>query len=199
MLTVKKLLARWQSGRWQAALVVLAIFSVSLSSVAQDDRIPLPDMGNSAGTILSEKEEKEYGNALIRQMRAYEVLVEDPQISAYFQNMGFRLVAQSDRPEKPFHFVVLDEPNVNAFAAPGGVMGAVKSVGGAIKANPLMAAIGVNAISSAAAGDEARKAEEKERKRRERNLDVSGVSLGISPGGGQAGNPQGFINSRIKA
>jgi predicted Zn-dependent protease len=122
MLTVKKLLVRWQSGRWQAALVVLAIFSVSLSSVAQDDRIPLPDMGNSAGTILSEKEEKEYGNALIRQMRAYEVLVEDPQISAYFQNMGFRLVAQSDRPEKPFHFVVLDEPNVNAFAAPGGVI-----------------------------------------------------------------------------
>ena len=117
MLRVKQL-----TGRWSRALLVSLIISVSLSSVAQDDRIPLPDMGNSASTILSEKEEKQYGDALIRQMRAYEALVEDPQISAYFQNMGFQLVAQSDRPGKAFHFVVLDEPRVNAFAAPGGVI-----------------------------------------------------------------------------
>jgi predicted Zn-dependent protease len=56
------------------------------------------------------------------QMRAYEVLVDDPLIARYFSDMGFRLVAQSDKPTKPFTFVVLDEPRVNAFAAPGGVV-----------------------------------------------------------------------------
>jgi len=117
MFTVKQLITGWQ----RIALAIAVVF-VSLSSVAQDDRISLPDMGNSADNLLSEKEEKEYATALIRQMRAYEVLVEDPQISAYFQNMGFSLVAQSDRPDKPFHFVVLDEPRINAFAAPGGVI-----------------------------------------------------------------------------
>jgi predicted Zn-dependent protease len=117
MSAVKQITTRWRKG-----LIALAIAVFSLSSVAQNDRIPLPDMGNSAGDILTEKEEREYANALIRQMRAYEVMVEDPQISAYFENMGFSLVAQSDRPEKPFHFVVLDESRINAFAAPGGVI-----------------------------------------------------------------------------
>jgi predicted Zn-dependent protease len=117
MIRVKQLNTRWQ----QFALAGL-IAIISLSSVAQNERIPLPDMGNSAGNYLTEKEEDEYARALIRQMRAYEVLVEDPQISAYFQNMGFSLVAQSDRPDKSFHFVVIDEPRVNAFAAPGGVI-----------------------------------------------------------------------------
>ena len=107
---------------WQKALLTAMVTLASLSSIAQNSRIPLPDMGNSASNVLSEKEEADYAKALIRQMRAYEVLVEDPQIDAYFADMGFRLVAHSDRPDKAFTFVVLDEPNINAFAAPGGIV-----------------------------------------------------------------------------
>ena len=103
-------------------LTILFITSFSMASVAQDDRISLPDMGNSASGILSSKEEEAYAQALLRQMRAYEVLVEDPQISDYFEHMGFKLVAQSDRPGKAFNFVVLDQSQINAFAAPGGVV-----------------------------------------------------------------------------
>jgi predicted Zn-dependent protease len=36
--------------------------------------------------------------------------------------MGYRLASNSDRPDKAFTFVVLDQPVVNAFAAPGGVI-----------------------------------------------------------------------------
>jgi len=104
------------------ALLVLAIVTCSVASTAQTDRIPLPDMGNSAGNILSQKEERQYAKALLRQMRALDVLVNDPLINDYFQAMGFKLVAQSDKPEKEFHFVVLDESRINAFAAPGGVI-----------------------------------------------------------------------------
>jgi predicted Zn-dependent protease len=79
-------------------------------------------MGNSASAVITPAEEREYAKALLRQMRAYEVLVEDPQIAAFFEDMGFSLVAHSDRPDKAFTFVVLDEGNINAFAAPGGVI-----------------------------------------------------------------------------
>ncbi|MBT8061922.1 MAG: M48 family metalloprotease [Gammaproteobacteria bacterium] len=103
-------------------LLAMAIALCSLASVAQTDRIPLPDMGNSASGILSQKEERQYAQALLRQMRALDVLVDDPLINDYFQSMGFRLVAQSDKPDKEFHFVVLDESRINAFAAPGGVI-----------------------------------------------------------------------------
>ncbi len=103
-------------------LVMFASCVVSLSSVAQNERLNLPDMGASADTILSRKEEEAYARSLVRQMRAYEVLNEDPLISAYFEDMGYRLVANSDRPDKPFTFVVLNQDVVNAFAAPGGVV-----------------------------------------------------------------------------
>jgi predicted Zn-dependent protease len=103
-------------------LVALLTAGTSMVSVAQTERLSLPDMGASADTILSRKEEEEYAKALVRQMRAYEVLVEDPLISDFFRDMGFRLASNSDRPDKPFTFVVLNQPIVNAFAAPGGVV-----------------------------------------------------------------------------
>ena len=93
-----------------------------LAGVAQTERLDLPDMGASADTILSRAEEAEYAKALVRQMRAYEVLNEDPLISAFFEDMGFRLASHSDRPDKPFTFVVINQDVVNAFAAPGGVI-----------------------------------------------------------------------------
>jgi predicted Zn-dependent protease len=104
--------------------LVLALLTAgtSLVCVAQTERLNLPDMGASAETILSRKEEQEYAEALIRQMRAYEILVEDPLISDFFRDMGYRLASNSDRPDKPFTFVVLNQPVVNAFAAPGGVI-----------------------------------------------------------------------------
>ncbi len=106
----------------QKTLVVITLAFCSLAASAQSSRVPLPDMGNSASNILSEREEAEYAQGLIRQLRAYDLLIEDPQITAFFADMGFRLVARSDRPDKAFTFVIMDEGNVNAFAAPGGVV-----------------------------------------------------------------------------
>src|SRR5210317_871612 len=103
------------------ALVLLTAMT-SLASVAQTEQLDLPDMGASADAILSKAEEAEYAKALVMQMRAYEVLNEDPMISEYFKDMGYRLASNSDRPDKAFNFVVLDQDVVNAFAAPGGVI-----------------------------------------------------------------------------
>jgi predicted Zn-dependent protease len=103
------------------ALAVLAACT-SLASVAQNEQLELPDMGASADTIISRAEEEEYAKALVRQMRAFEVLNEDPLISAYFEDMGFRLASHSNQPDKPLTFVVVNQDVVNAFAAPGGVI-----------------------------------------------------------------------------
>ena len=94
----------------------------SIASVAQTERLDLPDMGASADTIISRAEAAEYAQALLRQMRAYEVLNEDPLISAFFEDMGYRLASNSNRPDQPFTFVVINQDVVNAFAAPGGVI-----------------------------------------------------------------------------
>jgi predicted Zn-dependent protease len=103
-------------------LTALMVLLASLPAVAQNEQLDLPDMGASSDAILSRAQEEEYAKMLVRQMRAYEVLVEDPLISAYFEDMGFRLASHSDRPDKSFTFVVLTPDIVNAFAAPGGVI-----------------------------------------------------------------------------
>jgi len=102
--------------------IAVIIATASLSSIAQTGRVNLPELGNSASNVLSNSEEKAYAESLIRQMRAYELLVEDPLISDFFSDMGFRLAARSDQPESAFTFVVIDQPVINAFAAPGGVI-----------------------------------------------------------------------------
>jgi predicted Zn-dependent protease len=117
--------SRFESGAGKSLVrlgLLLATLCTSLASVAQTEQLDLPDMGASADTILSRAEEEEYARALVRQMRAYEVLNEDPLISAYFEDMGYRLASNSDRPDKSFTFTVLNQPVVNAFAAPGGVI-----------------------------------------------------------------------------
>jgi predicted Zn-dependent protease len=117
MLTVKP-----SPSRMIRPFLLVATLLCALSAGAQSGRVPLPDMGNSASTILTEREEAEYARSLIRQLRFYDMMIEDPQIRAYFADMGFRLVSRSNRPDHKFIFVVLNEPAVNAFAAPGGVV-----------------------------------------------------------------------------
>jgi len=103
-------------------LCAAAIAAVSLSSVAQSGRVALPELGNSASDVLSKSEEREYAEGLLRQMRAFEILDEDPLVNDFFSSMGYKLAANSDQPEAAFTFVVLDQPIINAFAAPGGVI-----------------------------------------------------------------------------
>ena len=109
-------------GLLKQILVAILIAAVSLASIAQSGRIDLPELGNSASDVLSNSEEKEYAEGLIRQMRAYELLIEDPLITDFFSDMGFNLASRSDQPEAAFTFVILDQSVINAFAAPGGVI-----------------------------------------------------------------------------
>ena len=46
--------------------------------------------------------------------------VKDTELRRYVRNIGRRLAANSEQPEGPWTFTVLDSPVVNAFALPGG-------------------------------------------------------------------------------
>ncbi len=106
--------------------LLVCILLVTQMSIAQTNsntkRLSLPDIGASSDTSFSTKEAREYAKSLVRALRAYDMLVEDPLISAYFSDMGYRLASNSDRPEMEYTFVVIKNPVLNAFAAPGGVI-----------------------------------------------------------------------------
>ena len=95
----------------------------SRSAILNTDRIQLPDMGDSSGTLLSPAQEKELGEAFYRQLHAESVINEDLELQQYIQSIGHQLAAHSMAPSNPFHFFVVMDPSINAFAGPGGYIG----------------------------------------------------------------------------
>ena len=59
----------------------------------------------------------------MRQVRQYGQSINDPEVEAYIQSVGYKLVANSDNNQIPFTFFVNNNLQINAFAAPGGIVG----------------------------------------------------------------------------
>ena len=102
-----------------AIAVTLAIASVC--APAQENR--LPDIGSSAGELLSPTQQEEYGAMMLAQLRHYEYVLEDPLIDGWLSSMGSQLASNSDRPTQPFTFFMMRERQINAFATLGGYIG----------------------------------------------------------------------------
>ncbi|GGA19061.1 M48 family metalloprotease [Dyella nitratireducens] len=106
-------------------LITLAAASVAFAAGAQDkpDDIRLPDLGSSANALITPQEAQDYGAMMLQQMRALDMVVDDPLLDDYINNLGFRLVANSAKPKDHFAFFIAKDPVINAFSAPGGYIG----------------------------------------------------------------------------
>ena len=102
-------------------LLYVLLLPAALASAA--NTINLPDIGESTGNILSPEFERRLGQAFLNQIRRQTDIVSDPEVETYIQSIGYRLVAQSTNASQLFTFFVIDEPEINAFAAPGGIVG----------------------------------------------------------------------------
>jgi predicted Zn-dependent protease len=81
----------------------------------------LPDIGDNAGNI-SPAEEYRTGEAVIRNIRRAGGVLDDPLIQGYLNELGYRLVAPSES-QQLFHFFLIKDSSINAFALPGGFIG----------------------------------------------------------------------------
>jgi beta-barrel assembly-enhancing protease len=102
--------------------LVLALFPVTYQAEL-NTKIDLPDMGDSSGTIISPAEEKELGEAFFRSLHSQVTINQDAEIQEYIESIGQKLVANCDNSSLPFHFFVVMENDINAFAGPGGYIG----------------------------------------------------------------------------
>ena len=98
----------------------LACALMTFGAGAQDTSVRLPDLGSSANALVSPQEAQDYGAAMLRQMRALDMVVDDAMLDDYINDLGYRLVAASDKPKDHFSFFIVKEDVINAFAAPGG-------------------------------------------------------------------------------
>jgi predicted Zn-dependent protease len=71
-------------------------------------------------TSLSDKQEVALGGQINDEILKQVELNNDPAINNYVKQIGARLVPNSDRPNLPFTFQVVNDDSINAFATMGG-------------------------------------------------------------------------------
>ena len=102
---------------WFLTPLLALLSSVSTAQVA------LPDIGDPASAVLSLSEERRLGAMFMRELRASLTLVEDPEITAYVDSLGYKLASHANWKGGNFTFFVVLQPSINAFAMPGGYIG----------------------------------------------------------------------------
>lgn len=80
-----------------------------------------PVTGKQNFTLMSEADEIRKGQeAAVEIRKAYSAYDDLPNLQSYVNEVGQKLAKKSHRPQLDYHFTVLDSPQVNAFALPGG-------------------------------------------------------------------------------
>lgn len=96
-----------RSHRYLVPIAVLALVTAGCGS------------GGLGGSV-SLDQEWQVGQQMAAQVNSQVRLVQDPQALAYVRMVGERLHASTPLANRPFEFNIVDDPNVNAFAVPGG-------------------------------------------------------------------------------
>ena len=105
------------------SLLLAMIASLVFASAVRADDIRLPDMGSPADAVLSKSEEQRLGRQIMASIRAQGLVVEDPILNEYINEIGNRIAAASNDGSHQFEFFVVEDPRINAFALPGGYIG----------------------------------------------------------------------------
>lgn len=103
-------------------LVLPLLLCVCLSAHAGLD-LSLPDIGDPANQVMTPAKEQQIGKQMMNEVRRQLSLGTDPELNAYIQDLGSRLASHSDAPNYHYHFFIVNSPQINAFAMPGGYIG----------------------------------------------------------------------------
>ncbi|WMJ68022.1 M48 family metalloprotease [Stenotrophomonas sp. 24(2023)] len=105
------------------ALLLSTAVTLALAAPLAMAQEKLPDIGSSAGELLTPARQAEYGAMMLRELRNYGYLLDDPLVNEWLQTMGTRLGANSAQPRQPYTFFMMRDRQINAFATLGGYIG----------------------------------------------------------------------------
>ncbi len=107
------------------ALLAFAVGLTGLPSLHAAAPAPdaLPELGDASSAIVSPAEERRLGQMFLKQVRS-QIPAADDEILKYYVATQLRQLAQhSDLKDATLYPVLIDNPAINAFAVPGGVVG----------------------------------------------------------------------------
>jgi predicted Zn-dependent protease len=95
-------------------------FNVDANS---NNKNKLPEIGISGFSVLSLEKERQIGQAMMRQLRASQPLIQDPILIEYINHLGNQLVKNAQDINYAFTFFLINNSELNAFAFFGGHVG----------------------------------------------------------------------------
>ncbi len=97
--------------------LLVTLVSVLLAGCAT---VTNPVTGQQERTVMDERSEIAEGRKAHEEVLQEYGVYANPRLQAYVNELGQRLAKQSHRKNLEWHFTVLDSPEINAFALPGG-------------------------------------------------------------------------------
>jgi beta-barrel assembly-enhancing protease len=105
------------------ALTLSSLVAAPSPIVAQASGINLPKLGDAADEDLPLSLERRIGEEIYRDYLASGSVLEDPEVQDYVWQVASRLTRSSNANGYDFNFFVVRNPQINAFALPGGFIG----------------------------------------------------------------------------
>lgn len=106
-----------------AVCVLAGALMCTIQSPAAAQPVGIPSMGTASAAELSPGVERTLGDAIMEQGRRDPSYIADPDVLQYLTDMGRTLAAQADTPVERINVFALRDPQINAFALPGGYIG----------------------------------------------------------------------------
>ena len=102
-------------------LLFVLFFSPLFHSVVDED--PLPSLGDYSSASISLSGEYSMGRLWLAMYRGSTKEHTDPLMRTYLEDLIYRLSETSEVRDRRFEFIILEDKTINAFAAPGGIIG----------------------------------------------------------------------------
>ena len=96
---------------WLALIISAPVFA--------DSELPL--LGENASINL--EKEIELGRGLYLKLKEHGYVIDDPLLSRYLSDIGQSLLTSLEYRSRDYHFYLVKDSSVNAFATPGGYIG----------------------------------------------------------------------------
>jgi len=109
--------------RFSKSTALCCMLAIIISPPAAFSSNDLPVLGDGSSSIVSPQLEKQIGEDFLRQVNAHLPTVSDAILKYYVETQLINLAQHSQLRERVLSTVLIDSPDINAFAAPGGVVG----------------------------------------------------------------------------
>jgi beta-barrel assembly-enhancing protease len=105
-------------------LLCIPLCSMSVApTYAQNGNSALPEISDSSATLFNREDEQKIDREMMNQLLHSGELLNDPIVNKYIQELGQSIGSLAENDRNRFHFFVLKDQNINAFAMPGGHIG----------------------------------------------------------------------------